>query len=186
MVAEQIIFAIITIITLASALIVVTDRNLFHAALAMMLSFFGAAGYYAMLQSGFMAAAQLLVYIGAISILLIFAIMMTRRLMSATEKPFNSQWIGAIIGSVLLFGLLVFAIANMAELPSDVFGTTTNVFESAPDVSNETLETQVVELGHLMTSSDGYVLPFELISVLLLAALVGSIFIARSEWEREE
>ena len=60
------------------------------------------------------------------------------------------------------------------------------MFISAPDVSNETLEAQVVELGDLMTNSDGYVLPFELISVLLLAALVGSIFIARSEWERED
>ena len=72
--AEQIIFIILTVITLGSGISVVTNRNLLHAALALMLSFLGVAGYYVLLGSGFLAAAQLLVYIGAISILILFDI----------------------------------------------------------------------------------------------------------------
>ena len=87
---EQILFVLLAIITLGSALVVVTNRNLFHAALALMVSSFaGVAGIYITLDAGFLAMAQLLVYIGAISILIIFAIMMTRRLMQAVEDPFQ-------------------------------------------------------------------------------------------------
>lgn len=177
MAADQIIFFIISVITLASALVVVTDRNLFHAALAMMLSFLGVAGYYALLGSGFMAASQLLVYIGAISILVIFAIMMTRKLMTTNEAPFNRQWGAALVGSLMVFALLSFAIFNLAELPITVFSNT------APTVTDAVLEGQVVELGYALTSKDGFVLSFELASVLLLAALVGAIVIARTEWD---
>lgn len=92
---EQILFVLLAIITIGSALVVVTNRNLFHSALALMVSFAGVAGVYITLDAGFLAMAQLLVYIGAISILIIFAIMMTRRLMQAVEAPFNSQrWLG--------------------------------------------------------------------------------------------
>ena len=105
--AEQYIFIAVSAVTLISGFIVVTNRNLFHAALAMMLSFFGVAGIYVTLEAGFIAAAQLLVYIGAISILIIFAIMLTRRLMSANEPPFNSQpWLGALT-SLAGFGAII-------------------------------------------------------------------------------
>ena len=89
--AQQYIFLFLSVFTLGSAFAVVTNKNLFHAALALMVTFLGVAGFYVMLDAGFMAAAQLMVYIGAISILIIFAIMMTRRLMQAEEPPFNSQ-----------------------------------------------------------------------------------------------
>ena len=75
-----IVFIVASVVTLGTGLIVVTNRNLFHAALAMMASFLGVAALYVLLDAGFLAAAQLLVYIGAISILVIFAIMMTRRM----------------------------------------------------------------------------------------------------------
>ncbi len=89
--SQQIVFFILAAITLTSAIVVVTMRNLFHAALALMVSFLGVAGIYVLLDAGFLGMAQLLVYIGAISILIIFAIMMTRRLMQTRESPFNSQ-----------------------------------------------------------------------------------------------
>ncbi|MCP5098741.1 MAG: hypothetical protein GY943_24585, partial [Chloroflexi bacterium] len=103
---EQGIFILISLVTLGSGLIVVLNRNLFHAALAMMLSFLGVAGLYITLDAGFLAAAQLLVYIGAISILVIFAIMLTRHLMASTESPFNSQPMLGLFTAVLSFALI--------------------------------------------------------------------------------
>ena len=99
MTIQQVVFILISALTLVSAVVVVTDRNLFRAAVALMASFLGVAGLYILLEAGFLAAAQLLVYIGAISILMIFAIMMTRRLMQTTESPFNAQpkWLGFVV-----------------------------------------------------------------------------------------
>ena len=186
--AQQIIFSILSVVTLVSAFVVVTDRNLFHSAISMMLSFLGVAGMYVLLNSGFLAAAQLLVYIGAISILIIFAIMMTRRIMTTTESPFNSQWLAAAVASLLMFVLLAYAIFTVWEPGSTVFydaGTplAQQFLNGPPVVDNAQLDSTVVTLGALLVSSNAYVLPFEIISVLLLAALVGSIVIARPEKE---
>lgn len=184
--AEQIVFSIVAVVTLVSAFIVVTDRNLFHAAVALMLSFLGVAGFYVMLNAGFLAAAQLLVYIGAISILIIFAIMMTRRIMTTNESPVNSQWVGALIASVLLFVLVAGAVWTVWGPTGTVF-TSPNVLAPpgpAQGVPDEVVANSVVELGRLFVSADGYVLPFELVSVLLLAALVGAIVVARTEREQ--
>ena len=169
---EQIVFIVISAITLISAWIVVTDRNLFHAAIALMASFAGVAGLYILLDAGFLAASQLLVYIGAISILIIFAIMMTRRLMQTTESPYNSQWKWGIVGSLVAFILL--AILIYQTWPTDQFA------EPAA-VSDAVLRGSVNNLGTALVSVEQYVLPFEIASVLLLAALVGAIVIARPE-----
>lgn len=178
---QPIIFAILTVVTLFAAFVVVTDRNLFHAALAMMLSFVGVAGFYIMLGAGFMAAAQLLVYIGAISILVIFAIMMTRRIMGTTEPAFNSQMIGAAVGAAGTFALVAFVIFS-------AWGPTGQVaaINSKPEVPQAVLDNMVVELGRRLVAADGYVLPFELASVLLLGALVGAIIVARPSGEDAE
>lgn len=175
MTGPQILFIIISFITLISAWIVVTDRNLFHAALAMMASFLGVAGLYVLLEAGFLAAAQLLVYIGAISILVIFAIMMTRRLMQTTESPYNSQWVMGAVASVLVFGLFMLVILPVFPLDQ---ATTAPPAPAA-------VEGMVVTLGQMLVSAEAYVIPFEIASVLLLAALVGSIIIARPEGSAE-
>ena len=183
--SSQIIFLILTVITLGSALIVVTNRNLFHAALAMMLSFAGVAGFYAMLNSGFMAAAQLLVYIGAISILVIFAIMMTRRLMSTDESPFNSQAGASALGSIGLFGLLVFVLMRSTDTQSGVAPLLNPLYVPAQQI-DPLLTQSVTRMGQVLVDANGYVLPFELASVLLLAALVGAIVVAIPTREEEE
>ena len=179
---QQIVFSILAIITLVSGFVVVTDRNLFHAAIAMMVSFLGVAGLYATLNSGFMAAAQLLVYIGAISILVIFAIMMTRRLMSTDEPAFNSLSIGSAIVSIMLFGVLafVFWVTGVSAPAGQLFN------KVAPPVSDAVLSSTVVTIGELLVSPNGYVVPFEVVSVLLLAALVGAIVVARPTTDEEE
>lgn len=172
MTGQQIVFILLSAFTLIAALAVVLDRNLFRAAVALMASFLGVAGIYVLLEAGFLAAAQLLVYIGAISILIIFAIMMTRRLMQTTESAFNSQPIWGLVAAVLSFGLLLLVLVRTWP---------TSDFPGAPDASAEVLRGSTATLGQMLVSPDQYVVPFEVASVLLLAALIGAILIARPE-----
>ncbi len=173
---EQFIFILISVITIGSALAVVTNRNLFRAALALMVTFLGVAGFYVLLEAGFLAAAQLLVYIGAISILIIFAIMMTRRLMQATELPFNTQWGLGLFAALVVFAVLFFTIGSYWPLqPAEAA-------MQMPAVS----ENSIVTLGETFVRADGLVLAFELASVLLLAALIGAILVAWPPAEEDE
>lgn len=179
---EQIIFILISAFTIGSALIVVTNRNLFHAALALMASFLGVAGFYVLLEAGFLAAAQLMVYIGAISILIIFAIMMTRRLMSTSEPPFNAQWGLGLFASILVLAILVYVIGNFWPLQPDANG----IFQTRTPVPPEMIQNSITVLGRSFVSPDAYVVPFELASILLLAALVGAVLIAWPPAEEDE
>jgi NADH:ubiquinone oxidoreductase subunit 6 (subunit J) len=171
---EQLIFLVLSILVLSSAVVVVTYRNLFHAALAMMFSFLGVAGVYVLLEAGFLAAAQLLVYIGAISILVIFAIMMTRRLMQARETPFNSQWGIGLVAAVLSMAGMSYVILNYWPVTPDA---AVHLAHRTP-VDDAVLQDSVVTLGQSFVSAEAYVLPFEVASILLLAALIGAILIA--------
>lgn len=175
--SQQIIFFILAAIILTSAIAVVTLRNLFHAALALMVSFLGVAGIYVLLEAPFLGMAQLLVYIGAISILIIFAIMMTRRLMQTSETPYNAQAVAALIGALITLVILVVVIGRLYPLAPG----TDSMFASATAVDPVILNSSVARMGRAFVSADAYVLPFEIASVLLLAALVGSIIIA---WPR--
>lgn len=178
MTLEQVAFILVSLLTIGTGIVVVTNRNLFHAALAMMASFLGVAGLYILLDAGFLAAAQLLVYIGAISILIIFAIMLTRRMMQAREAPFNSQsWLG-LITAVGTFALLAAVIIRWWDLER---------FPGRPDVPDTVLQGAVVSLGEAFVSPNGYVVPFIMASVLLLAALIGAIYIAwPAEYSEDE
>lgn len=173
---EQIIFIIVSLLTLLMGWVVVTNRNLFHAALALMASFLGVASIYVLLGAGFLAAAQLLVYIGAISILVIFAIMMTRRLMQTTETSFNSQWGLGAITALLLFVVVAFVIGTYWPLAPGELAPA-----SAPEAAGTVLAASVEQLGAGLVDVNQYVLPFEVASVLLLAALVGAIVVAWPE-----
>lgn len=175
--SQQIIFFILAAITLTSAIVVVTNRNLFHAALALMVSFLGVAGLYVLLEAGFLAMAQLLVYIGAISILIIFAIMMTRRMMQTSEEPRNSQALASLFGVIIGFAILALVITRYIPLTPNA----ESLHGMAKVVDPAVIESSVARMGRAFVSADAYVLPFELASVLLLAALVGSIIIA---WPR--
>jgi NADH-quinone oxidoreductase subunit J len=169
MTIQQIVFIFISLITIVSAIVVVTDRNLFRAAVGLMASFLGVAGLYILLEAGFLAVAQLLVYIGAISILVIFAIMMTRRLMQTIESPFNSQPVWGLIGAVLTFILL--ALIAIRTWPTAQY----------PGPSGPVADSSVQQLGALLVSPEAYVIPFEVASVLLLAALIGAVVISRPD-----
>src|SRR5512145_1139593 len=102
--AVQIIFLITAVATLGAALMVVTTRNMVSAALWLVMTLFGVAVFYVLLGAGFLAVAQVIIYIGAIAILVIFAVMLTRRLASENAPIINSNWWVAILIAALLFG----------------------------------------------------------------------------------
>ncbi len=160
---QQILFIIFGVITLGAALMVVTKRNIFHAALFMILSFFGIAMLYVLLEAPFMAGVQLFIYIGGISILIIFAIMLTKDMMDPALVGFNNQWIAAVLVAVLLLAVLGWA-------------TLTHEW---PAAAGPVPEDSITILGNTLVDARGLALPFEVASVLLLAALIGAVTIAR-------
>jgi NADH:ubiquinone oxidoreductase subunit 6 (subunit J) len=162
---SPIIFIIISAIAIIGALGVVLMRNLFHAALFLVLSFVGVAGMYILLQAEFLAMVQLLVYVGAISILIIFAVMLSRRLMSPDVKALNEQWLGGLVVGAALLGILIFVLLAVAWPVSPV------------DVPGET----ITELGQALLDPEQFLLVFEVASVLLLVALVGAVIVAREK-----
>ena len=102
MTVQQIIFLVVAAVTLLAGLSVVTSRNLIHSALWLILTLSGIAVFYVLLDAGFFAVVQVVVYIGAIAILFIFAVMLTRRAMRDSGPQSNSTWwIGALVALFL-------------------------------------------------------------------------------------
>jgi NADH-quinone oxidoreductase subunit J len=165
MTVDQIVFLIVALFTLVSGLLVVTSRNLVHAALWLVSTLFGVAVTYSLLHANFLAVVQVVVYIGAIAILFIFAVMLTRKDMRDRGPQMNKNWwVGAIL-ALLMFGGLFFLLnswSGMSMVAKDI--------PAGFDV--------VTEIGNALTSPDAYVLPFEIASVLLVAALVGAVYVA--------
>jgi NADH-quinone oxidoreductase subunit J len=169
MTIDQILFILVAAATLAAALLVVTSRNLIHAALWLIASLFGISIFYVFLNAGFLAVVQVVIYIGAIAILMIFAIMLTRRVADTPGPRFNSNWIWAILISVILFGTMSWVLSAWPGIN----GTKPGLSEAFNPVQ---------KLGVALVSPEAYVIPFELASIMLLAALIGAIIVA---WERD-
>lgn len=165
MTAEKIIFLVVAFFTLGSGVMVVTTRHLIHAALWLIAALFGVAVTFALLDAGFLAVVQVVVYIGAIAILFIFAVMLTRRELRDQGRQMNRYWwLGAAISVVTFVGLyfLLQGWNGLSKTVSDI--------PSGFDA--------VGELGNALISPNAYVLPFEVASVLLVAALVGAVYVA--------
>lgn len=146
-------------VTVLSALAVVLLRNLFHAALFLVLSFLGVAGIYITLSADFVAAVQILLYAGAISVLLIFAIMLTR---DPQQGNLSSELRGpALFVSVMMVITIIVIVLN-ADWP--------RVTEGPP------IQTTTIIADALFNR---FVLPFEIASVMLLAAMIGAIALVR-------
>ena len=164
----QIVFWVMTICTIGGAWGVVTSRNLFHSALYLILSFFGVTGYYVLLSAGFLAVVQLFVYIGAIAVLVLFAIMFSRRLMDSGQSQTNHQWWLALPVVVVLFITLLSMVGSINWPVSEA--------EPSGDA--------VAQLGQAFLGS--YLIPFEVVGVLLSVALIGAVILAREKTEAEE
>ena len=165
MTPAQLIFLVVAVVTFFAAISVVTSRNLIHSALWLILTLFGVAIFYVLLDAGFFAVVQVIVYIGAIAILFIFAAMLTRKVMQDTGPQSNKNWwLGAIIALFLLAGL-VFVLVNWQGFSTQL-----------PALANPA--GRISQLGLALVSPNQYVLPFELASILLVAGMIGAIFVA--------
>ena len=162
---EQIVFLVVAFATLGSGFMVVTTRNMVHAALWLVATLFGVAMVFALLDAGFLAVVQVVVYIGAIAILFIFAVMLTRKDMLDQGPQMNRNWWFGALLSVLMFGGLYFMLQGW-----------TGLSKTASDIPSGF--DAVSELGNALVSPDAYVLPFEVASVLLVAALIGAVYVA--------
>jgi len=165
MTIQHVVFIILSAIALIGALGVVLNRRLFRSALFLVLSFVGVAGFYILLEVELLAMIQLLIYVGAIAILIIFAIMLSRQALAADDKVLNEQWVLGVLVAVLLLAALVYILVQV-NWP---------VVEAAAPANS------IQRLGESLVSPNEFVLPFEIASVLLLVALVGAVIIAREK-----
>jgi len=160
----QLFFIVIAAVTLISAIFVVTAKRLMHAALWLVLALFGVAVLFAFLEASFYAVVQVLVYIGAIAILIIFAVMLTRRMMDEKGAQLNKGWWVAAVAAAALFAGLLAALGAWAG------------FQEGPGAAPDTAV--LTQFGIDLVDPSKFAIPFEVASILLLAALVGAIYIA--------
>jgi NADH-quinone oxidoreductase subunit J len=157
------IFYILAAFTVWAAAVVVLGKNIVRAAVALIFTFCGMAALYVLLDAEFLAAVQVLIYVGGITILLLFAIMLTSRISSAATRVINDQVLLSAIAAVgLLVGLIYAAVRGIPALSGPP-----RLPETAPFLGRALLTT--------------YALPFEVVSILLLAGMVGAIVLARKE-----
>ncbi len=165
---DQVLFWILAAIAIVSALMVITRRNPVHSALFLITTLFCVAGIYLQLHAEFLAAVQIIVYVGGIMVLFLFVIMLVNLETVATERRFNKQWIiGLVAGAILLaeFGYVIFRGKAALVLPAT---------DTAVDVLTKNNSEQI---GTVLYQN--YMLPFEIASFLLLVAIIGAVVLAK-------
>lgn len=156
-------FYLISILVVGAAFCVVTVRNIFHSALCLVLAFFALSGLYILLEAEFVAAAQVLIYVGAITILILFGIMLTHRLADkGVRQASEGRFISLIV--VLVLVSLISVVLRATRFPIH---------------SEEVTHPAIPYLGKVLLTT--YLWPFEVVSVLLLVALIGAIVIATKD-----
>jgi NADH-quinone oxidoreductase subunit J len=167
MVAQNVAFWMIAVAMAAAAIGVVRSQNVVHAALYLVVVLAGAAAQYILVAAEFVAWVQVLIYIGAIVILVLFGIMLTRAPMRSEGSLDNPQRFAAAVVALFLFGVL-------SALLVDAYG--------GKDI---TLDDKLLVVGNTNTVGSemfrSYLVPFEVVSMLLLAALIGAVVIARRD-----
>jgi NADH-quinone oxidoreductase subunit J len=170
--AQNIFFYAIAATMVGAALVVVTSRNVVRSALALIVVFAGVAAQFVLLAAEFVATTQVLVYIGAIMVLMLFGIMLTRARIGRDPDMTNEHWwVGALTG-LLLVGVMGYALV-------DAFGDDKLPADRQVTIVNNGAASNSAAVSDSIFSQ--YLIPFEIVSVLLLAALVGAIVIARKD-----
>ena len=168
--ALEVAFWILAVVSVVAALAVVLLKDIFRAALFLVLCFFTVAGIYATLSADFLAVVQVLVYVGAVGILLIFAIMFTRE--TQRGSLFNKQHVFAMFFAGLLMIVMIYsmtqtdwtALGAIADPPLEAIGTG---------------EGLTGEIGKALFDENGFILPVEIAGIMLLSAVLGGIVIMR-------
>ena len=162
------VFAILAALTLVSGIAAMSLRNVVRCALCLTLTFAGLAAIFLQLGAQFVGLVQVLVYVGAVAILVVFAILLTRNIDVAGGTVLSRSWFVGLGVALLVFG----------SLSAAILGTPTikHVLKEKPDLTVERIGSQ------LMTD---YILPLEVIGLLLTAALVGAVLLAMQEKEQK-
>lgn len=174
---EQVLFYIFAAFTIVSALFVITLKNVVHSAVALAATLLSVAGIFLTLHAEFLAGVQVIVYVGGILVLFIFVIMLISIERSVVERQFNRQWMIALTTSILLMGELGYVVwrgPDSIVLPPPGQA-------AAPSILGVTGNSQLV--GETLYGQ--YLLPFEVASILLLVAIVGSVAMAKRKTQAE-
>ena len=157
------VFYLVVLITIGSALMVALSRNIIYSAFSLLGTFAGVAGLYVFLGADFVAAVQVLIYVGGILILILFAVMLTRRI---TDVEITNRAAGRI-PAVIIIGILIYLLVQaVRETP----------WAKAKEV---VYQPTTAKIGDLFL--ENYLLPFELASLVLLAAMIGAVVLSRKE-----
>jgi NADH:ubiquinone oxidoreductase subunit 6 (subunit J) len=159
-------FALIAVLTVAGAVAAMSLRNLVHCALMLMVALAGVAALYLQLGAEFVGFAQFLIYIGAVAILIVFAILLTRGSEPPGQSIFSPKWVVGVGIAVAVFGLLSGVVLSSRVLTREI--------RPPPEAT-------VHQIGDQLMGK--YILPLEVIGLLLTAALIGAVLIAMHEKE---
>jgi NADH-quinone oxidoreductase subunit J len=170
-----VVFVLISALIIGSGVMVVTVRNVIHSALWLITSFFGVGALYLLMEAEFVAVIQVLVYVGAISILVLFAIMLTRHVTGEGVRQLYQRWWLGLLTALALFGVIIVPTVSLQQW---------NIVPPGPQVpaGQPSGLITAVEIGTAFMRD--YLIPFEVASVLLLVALVGAIVVAYEERAR--
>lgn len=160
---SSLVFYILAMVTVVSAGVVVFSNKLIYSAFSLLFTFFGLAGLYVLLGADFIAGAQVLIYVGGILVLLLFGVMLTSRV---TEVKLRQESLQRVPSALIVLGVFI-------VLGRMVLGTPWATAAGHP------FQSTVAEIGTLLMTD--FLLPFEVVSILLLVALVGAAFIARAK-----
>lgn len=171
-------FLMLSALILVSGIMVVTVKNIIHAALWLISSFAGAAALYLLMEAEFLAVVQVLVYAGAVSVLILFAIMLTRQVTGESTRQLYSRWWVALLVAAALFGGVMVPTLWQQGATWDAAAEQAQVaiVSNSPDAPSGTAVASAREIGFALMGE--YVMPFEVVSILLTGALIGAIVIA--------
>lgn len=161
---SQVVFYFFAALTIGSAATVVFARSLIRSAFALLFTFFGVAALYAFLGADFLAATQMVIYVGGILVLLLFGVMLTHKLYDLNLKSETHQFFPALLAALMIFAALV------------TFSLRTHWAKAS-----QPMEPTTASIGKLFMQE--YILPFEVSSILLLLALIGAAMIVRRRSE---
>lgn len=193
---EKLAFIFLSVLTLGGAALVVWHRSVVHSAFALMATLFGIAGFFVLLDADFLAVVQVLLYVGGILVLILFGLMLTppdlheRRVPRVATALVLLAAAGLWIGSSISVGVKWYqhaeALEAAASAPAEGGAPPTSAESANPTDAERHERALIRKVGLGFLSQEGYVVPFELSSILLLMALVGAVYIARRRDVQED
>jgi NADH-quinone oxidoreductase subunit J len=161
--SQQIIFIVFSFMILVALIRVVTCHRIFHASMWLIVGFFGIAAIYLLLESPFLAGIQVFLYIGGVAVLTVIAIMVTKGIMRQSTKTTHDPWTSLIM-AVAIFFAMAWGIVQIPWPEVPLYPVT---------------EEQLALLGNALVDPAGYLLPFEVVSIVLVVVLISSLYLGR-------